>query len=266
RMSAPEIAIRMQSLTADKTATDLKAQYAESVRAFREEEIEQFQKIVAANRERLERVAGLLPETIYFIRTSAKVEGGLGHTQANAIIVPEPNERLTTDLLLHEVFHVLSRHQDAKRAELYALIGFRFCAFDEPDALAAIHLTNPDVPAEAYYFALGEGEGAMPFLYASRGAFDPTIARGFAGHLGFGLVRLKVENGVCQAVLGDDGQPVPLLPPETPAFFEAIGRNTDYIIHPEEVLADNFSLLMQGTQNLPNPEILERLAAWLGLD
>jgi len=38
-------------------------------------------------------------------------------------------------------------------------------------------------------------------------------------------------------------------------FYEQIGRNTDYIIHPEETLANNFVHLMIGKKGLKNPEI-----------
>jgi hypothetical protein len=48
-------------------------------------------------------------------------------------------------------------------------------------------------------------------------------------------------------------------------FFEQIGRNTGYIIHPEEILADNFVLLVLGrtTPPVPNPEIPEEMRAIL---
>ncbi|MFT6562596.1 MAG: hypothetical protein ACJAX6_000981 [Limisphaerales bacterium] len=49
-------------------------------------------------------------------------------------------------------------------------------------------------------------------------------------------------------------------------FFEQIGRNTNYIIHPEETLANNFVHLMTGKQDLKNPEILEKIEAMLMSD
>lgn len=38
-----------------------------------------------------------------------------------------------------------------------------------------------------------------------------------------------------------------------------MGRNTGYIIHPEEILADNFKLLATGAENVPSPQILEKM-------
>jgi hypothetical protein len=49
---------------------------------------------------------------------------------------------------------------------------------------------------------------------------------------------------------------------EVSGFFEQIGRNTRYIIHPEEIMADNFSLMLFGG-TLSNPEIVEALRALL---
>ncbi|MHA1544356.1 MAG: hypothetical protein ACTSU8_04405, partial [Alphaproteobacteria bacterium] len=86
-MSAAEIAIRMNSVTADKTAEDLKAQYSENVLDWAPEDIAQFEAVIEANWASIERIAHLLPDTIYFIRGNNKLEGGLPHTQGNAIII-----------------------------------------------------------------------------------------------------------------------------------------------------------------------------------
>jgi hypothetical protein len=42
-------------------------------------------------------------------------------------------------------------------------------------------------------------------------------------------------------------------------FVEQVGRNTGYIIHPEEILADNFKLLATGAENVPSPQILDKM-------
>ena len=42
-------------------------------------------------------------------------------------------------------------------------------------------------------------------------------------------------------------------------FFEQVGRNTRYIIHPEEILADNFALLVLKEGNIPSREIIEKI-------
>ena len=42
-------------------------------------------------------------------------------------------------------------------------------------------------------------------------------------------------------------------------FTEQVGRNTDYIIHPEEILADNFALLVLNEHDVASPEILQKM-------
>ena len=48
-------------------------------------------------------------------------------------------------------------------------------------------------------------------------------------------------------------------------FYNLVGRNTGYVINPEECLADNFSIAVNGfqpsprRQELPNPEIVEKI-------
>lgn len=47
---------------------------------------------------------------------------------------------------------------------------------------------------------------------------------------------------------------------EASDFYDRMGRNTQYIIDPEEVLADNFSLLLTGmTEGLPSPEVIQKM-------
>ena len=57
-------------------------------------------------------------------------------------------------------------------------------------------------------------------------------------------------------------------PDELEGLYEQIGRNTAYLFHPEEILADNFAILFLaslrgGTQGARSPEILEKLRAAL---
>jgi hypothetical protein len=48
-------------------------------------------------------------------------------------------------------------------------------------------------------------------------------------------------------------------PSQVPGFSEQVGQNTKYIIHPEEILADNFVFLLNGRINLPSPRVVESM-------
>jgi len=50
-----------------------------------------------------------------------------------------------------------------------------------------------------------------------------------------------------------------LSPDQVFGFLEQIGMNTTYIMHPEEILAENFTFLVQGKKGLPTPEILRKM-------
>jgi len=56
-----------------------------------------------------------------------------------------------------------------------------------------------------------------------------------------------------------NGQPILYpFPDFQQQYLEKIGHNTEYIIHPEEILADNYMLLVQNSP-VPSPQILRRL-------
>lgn len=42
-------------------------------------------------------------------------------------------------------------------------------------------------------------------------------------------------------------------------LYEKIGKNTDYVINPEEVLADNFAFMIVEKKDLPTPEVVNRM-------
>ena len=56
-----------------------------------------------------------------------------------------------------------------------------------------------------------------------------------------------------------DGTPQILPWKDLPDLSEKIGRNTGYLIHAEEMLADNFALLVTRATNVPSPEVLARI-------
>ena len=55
------------------------------------------------------------------------------------------------------------------------------------------------------------------------------------------------------------GQPVVINPREEQAFLDKIGQNTNYIIHPDEILADNFVRLVMSDDNVPTPQIIDEM-------
>src|SRR5262249_16684160 len=81
--------------------------------------------------------------------------------------------------------------------------------------------------------------------------------RSFFQYLQFKLLQVEEVDMRFQPVL-KDGHPVLIEPRGLKSYAEQIGKNTGYIIHPDEILADNFAHLVVGAENLPSPDIVAK--------
>lgn len=199
----------------------------------------------------------IFPDTLKLIKIKGTHYGeGVWYTRDNCIVVPkgELEAKKTnpfTTTMYHELFHVYSRLNPAKRTQLYRLIGFEGIGLSNlrlPAALAERVLYNPDGADFAQKIALATAENttiqAIPIIYAKNvGAKEGQ--REFFGYLEFNLFEIKSNgDGVWNVVTQSDGFSSTLKLNELPDFFNQIKDNTGYIIHPDEVLADNFSFIM----------------------
>ncbi|MBI1188788.1 MAG: hypothetical protein GC206_15895 [Alphaproteobacteria bacterium] len=246
---------------------DLMALYRRSTQAWTEAEHERLQAMVARVQARTDAVAQWLPAEIGFIKVSEAVEGGFPHTRGNAIIwgpsLPETDAMLDY-IFFHELWHVLSRRHAARRDEMYALIGFAPCsAVDWPRALVDGRLTNPDSPQDRHVVAYENGAVLLPRLMAAAPRYDANIATFGDYLLPQFLVAQRGDDGRCTAAAGADGPILLDLRAAAPYLFAAAGRNTNYIMQPEEIMADNFAQLMVARSDAPDPQVQARIAAWL---
>jgi hypothetical protein len=108
-------------------------------------------------------------------------------------------------------------------------------------------------------FADGKPIPVMPVLLSHSPKFDPAIGRDIVDYWVLKLLVLEAADatGRMRPALRD-GEPVLLAISEVSGFSEQVGRNTGYIIHPEEILADNFALMLTG-RSVENPEVLRKL-------
>ena len=60
------------------------------------------------------------------------------------------------------------------------------------------------------------------------------------------------------------GRPQLLDPRPTSGYLDQVGRNTGYIIHPDEILAENFVKLIHGMTNVPSPVVIAGMRSVLG--
>lgn len=202
-----------------------------------------------------------LPDTVYVIRTTGKEEGGAGgYTRHNLIILTDygmssSTERVTS-LFIHELFHVISRTDEIIREKIYSVLGFSKCNdINLPEDIFNRKISNPDAPYFDYYAELEKEDGTrfegVMIIYSDReytgGSFFEYLKTGF----------LKVEGETNEkSVVTENGGSVIVPFDNVTNFFDLVGSNTNYIINPEEVAADNFIYMIRERENLPSPEII----------
>ena len=209
------------------------------------------------------------PSTIYFIKTTGLEEGGAEYTRANAIVLPraalEASKRASLPALIaHELFHIFSRYNPEVRDQLYAVIGFQPCgeiAF--PAALVSVKITNPDAPRNDHCIRLKSGLEdiwAVPILFSRTQRYDVSQGGEFFEYLSAQLLVVeRKQSGASVSATYDTAHPRLLGFDQVSGFYEQVGRNTEYIIHPEEILADNFRLLVLQKKDVPSPELLQKI-------
>ena len=209
----------------------------------------------------LESLCPPLPRRIFLIKTTGKEEGGAAYTRANAVIFPENDLTAPVSSIrktfCHELFHVISRFNPDLRGKLYAMIGFIPCGDIElPPDLKSRKITNPDAPLNDHCIRLGVNgieHWTIPLLYSDTERYDTERGGEFFDYLRFGFLLVEPLHA---RPLYVDGKLQLVNVQQVSGFYEQVGRNTGYIIHPEEILADNFALLVQRRQNLPSPDLI----------
>lgn len=209
-----------------------------------------------------------LPKSIYIIKTTGREEGNATYTRENAIIFPKRELYLSESeiqrILAHELFHIASRKNPKLSRQLYETIGFHYCGeVILPPKLEKIKITNPDAPKNDYCINLRLGTErivGIPILLSRSQKYDPSRGGEFFDYLK--LAYLLVEpnsSSTPPRVIYNGKEPKLVRLNEVSGFFEQVGQNTDYIIHPEEILADNFALLMVGSNRIRSPGVLKRI-------
>lgn len=202
------------------------------------------------------------PATITLIKTSGAEEGEAAYTRGTAIILPV--QMLTGSpealrwLMAHELFHVLSRENPVLRDALYAVIGFHKAEEVQlPLVLIDRRVTNPDAIHNDHFIRVtvhGQSVCAVPVLISTQPHYD--VKKG-----GIFLQYVDLEFFVTDKPY-HGGMPFQLLrPQDIGGFIEQVGKNSDDLIHPDEILADNFTLLLNPARHPRSPEIISAMRA-----
>ena len=206
-----------------------------------------------------------LPQPIQFIKTTGLEEGGAAYTRGQAIILQQKqldNQQRLPALIAHELLHVFSRFNPEVKQQLYQAIGFYPVGeIPFPTSLTQQKITNPDAPINDFAIRVkhdGEMVWVVPILYSGEPGYSLEKGGEFFDYLEFMFVIVGNDELPNIAAYDPDNAQIVKVS-EFKGFFKQIGRNTNYIIHPEEIIAENFSLLMTGEIELKSPELLHKV-------
>lgn len=205
-----------------------------------------------------------LPE-IQLLKTHGNHYGsGAYYTRENRVIIPKDGinlegsrsrgeiEEALYRTMLHELFHVYSRYHPKQKRQLYSLIGFKNI-FGLPllmdDALKNRILINPDGTDLAQVMNLRTDSSTIsviPVVISNETSFNPEKPH-FFQYLQFDMYQVTRVGAAIKVISKADGTST-IDFRQYPYFFRQIKDNTNYIIHPDEIMADNFMLAVSGAK------------------
>jgi hypothetical protein len=248
----------------------------------------------------------VLPSTVYLVKTSGREEGYAAYTRAeNVISLPanmiaslqtapdygdplHPSESVAylEDVIVHELFHLISKNNPGLRASLYALVNYSSTPspvvlpdvpWPDPGSarsMPTMKITNPDAPALDVYITMvvpedPENPGSplvdrclLPVLMAT----GPYVLGQFFDYLAWYFMAISTDDsGNWVPLTGAGGRPVMyLMTPNDPAlwnqYLDLVGHNlTGELFHPDELIAQNFVFVA----TLPSLGLLTSIGAQL---
>ena len=207
------------------------------------------------------------PQEVILLKTSMKEEMNVAaYTRRNWIALGEKYIDESTPesleyLLAHEMFHLLTRSNKDFKKSVYSVIGFNVIDRELffPIDIIEKRISNPDIEmydSYAEFTINGQKQKCSMMIYS---AIPFSAEKMLSDYLCVGLIPLSDS----LIPLQENGQTVIYSIDQAEDFYQKIGKNTEYIINPEEILADNFAYLVTQKKNLPNPEIIQKIAAIL---
>lgn len=258
-LSIVDMAIQLRTdkrfSTRDEALTEYKNKLRSEVSSFTSEE----QMILKSTMQEAKRLLDsinpkLWPNNIDLIKIRTNHYGpDVYYTREDAIFIPDnvfTSNRSQTELLpviLHEIYHILSRFDNKFRTDTYKLINFveHHKKIKLSDALQAKRLTNPDGTTLEYAIKLSDNKGnstlATPFIKSNQPYYSRSIPSFFA-YINFDIYRLAELDDGSLFIESDKAGNTTLNQEYQVDYFNHISDNTQYVIHPEEIMADNFKI------------------------
>jgi len=256
--------IRSRAQNLNGTKQQVLEMMKDQVMPWTEQETKRIKEVVAEIDEVVQREGYNLPlpEQVSLIKSTVLEEGGAhGYTRENYIVLRQDlfgrENDMLKEILLHELFHIMTRHDAEFRESVYRIIGFTVSnTIAYPENIKNVRITNPDAHASDSYIRL-TSKDSIPFdgvmvIYANK----PWDGGSFFTYLQLGFVAVEGKEGE-KEVIYENGEPLIYSLNEVTGFLEQVGMNTQYIIDPEEISADNFSYIFREGLEKPSPYIIE---------
>ena len=256
-----DMMIQMQSAPSEPIRETVLGDYKKFIQKdvvdFKPDEVEFIVKIMSEAFEMCNKANfKYFPTEIKLIKTHGKHYGDdTYYTRENLIVIPKlalkkKNHDEFLKVMLHEISHVATRLNPSLKEKLYSLIGFK--KLDLPliinDSLQQRLLTNPDghelTWATELSTAVGKNVLAIPLIYSNESTLVKE-KKDFFQYLGFNYYEILPSADQKSMVVQTIGNQQ-----KSTLYTEGLNAlyrekfNTDYIIHPDEIVADNFSILM----------------------
>ena len=245
-----------EEVTRESVLKEYKDFLKKDVLDFTKEEVEFVNKVFKEAYSLSNKVSpNIFPKEIKLIKTHANHYGnGAYYTRDNCIIIPKnelsrKDAKAFLEVMFHEISHIYTRYNTDKRKKLYGLIGFKNIGNPTnllmKDALKERILLNPDGINYAYKIDLKKSNGrnysAVPIIFSSETEFVES-KNTFFRYLDFSLFEINIQHAA--NVISDENGKSTINMANVPDFFEQITDHTGYIIHPDEIIADNFMYIM----------------------
>ncbi len=204
-----------------------------------------------------------LPRIIQMIKTDGSEEfEAEGYTRDARIMLNTGAQPLSAHLVAHELFHVISRASPALRDRAYAAFGFKPCnPIDVNAAVDGRGITNPDCPVVEHSVSVPDGKVLRQYALVLYSKVAYKAGGTLGDYAAIGLLELS-GIGTTKTALMEDGKAVVREFEEVPALFSVIGTNTQYLLHPEEISAEHFAMLVVG-EKVREPKYSDRVKAAL---
>lgn len=259
-----DIQIRLQR---EGTIEDYLDTCRSSVLDFSDSEIDLLREIFWEIGSEIERHGMTIPyiETINVVKTTLKEESNMGaYTRGNTIYLGETvfclNEGDIEHVVCHELFHILSRCSNEFKKDVYKAINFvvKDKSFDLNKFSNIRFVSNPDVSLQCCYIVMESPDRKRVPYYMTTIAPKDSNCYDLQSSIHPYFIPLDKNLDIKTDVNGD-----PLLIPlkkMSLQFLKYVGRNTEYIINPEEILAENFCLAVLGSiYDIPSPQVIKAL-------